>query len=291
MLQSMTGFGQAEYDSNGLRIKVEIKTLNSKFLDLNLKFPREISDKETEIRSQIGQILKRGKINAQIEFSFSDDEARPVHINEKLLATYYNTYKRVAKEISDNPTNLFGLALHSPEVISQKEGEDSQIDWTLIQSTIGEACQNCHTFRTEEGSMLETKLKGYVKFIEERLERIEKLDGQRIQNIRARIDKNLDEIRTKTQIDSNRFEQELIYYIEKIDITEEKIRLQRHLDYFVEVINLKNSQGKKLGFISQEIGREINTIGSKANDADIQQLVVDMKDELEKIKEQLLNII
>ena len=287
----MTGFGQAEYDSNGLRIKVEIKTLNSKFLDLNLKIPREISGKETDIRNQIGQMLKRGKINAQIEFSFSDDEARPVHINEKLLATYFNTYKRVANEINDTPTDLFRLALHSPEVISQKEGQDSQIDWNLVQSAIGDACENCRSFRAEEGLALETKLKGYIKFIEEKLQKIEKTDGKRIQNIRTRLDKNFDEIRTKTQVDPNRFEQELIYYIEKIDITEEKVRLQRHLDYFMEIINLKDSQGKKLGFISQEIGREINTIGSKANDADVQQLVVVMKDELEKIKEQLLNII
>jgi len=291
MLHSMTGFGQAENDSNGLQVKVEVKTLNSKFLDLNLKFPREISDKETEIRNQIGQILKRGKINVQIEFTFSDDEARPVHINEELLTTYFKTYQRLAGELTETSTDLFRLALHSPEVISQNEGTNEQVDWAMVQETLASACKNCHTFRAEEGSVLEGKLKNYITSIEVRLDKIGELDGKRIENIRSRLDKNLDEIRSRTQVDTNRFEQELIYYIEKIDITEEKVRLKRHLDYFIEVMQLNDSQGKKLGFISQEIGREINTIGSKANDADMQQLVVEMKDELEKIKEQLLNIV
>ncbi|MCP4457473.1 MAG: YicC family protein [Cytophagales bacterium] len=291
MLHSMTGFGQAENDSNGLHVKVEVKTLNSKFLDLNLKLPREISDKETEIRNNIGQILKRGKINVLIEFSFSDDQARPVHINEKLLATYFKTYQRVASELNDTPPDLFRLALHSPEVVAQKEGDDELIDWQVVQKTIIGACESCHDFRAKEGSVLEEKLKSYIETIQEKLDKIQQRDGKRIENIRSRLDKNLDEIRAKTQVDPNRFEQELIYYIEKIDITEEKVRLQRHLEYFLEVMSMADSQGKKLGFISQEIGREINTIGSKANDADVQQLVVEMKDELEKIKEQLLNII
>ncbi len=291
MLHSMTGFGLAENDSEGLHVKVEIKTLNSKFLDLNLKFPREISIKETEIRSMIGQILKRGKISAQIECTFSDVEARPVHINEKLLASYFKTFERVASELNDTPTNLFQLALHSPDVISQKESDDVRIDWPLIQATLKRACENCFEVRAKEGLVLEDKLKNYIVAIEKKLEKTEKQDQKRLTNIRSRLDKNLDEIRAKTQVDSNRFEQELIYYIGKIDITEEKVRLQRHLEYFSEVMKMKESQGKKLGFISQEIGREINTIGSKANDADIQQLVVEMKDELEKIKEQLLNII
>lgn len=287
----MTGFGQAENDSNGLHVKVEVKTLNSKFLDLNLKFPREISNKETEIRACISRILKRGKISTQIEFSFSDDEAQPVRINEKLLANYFKTYQRIARKLNDSPSDLFRLALHSPEVISQKESDNGQIDWGMVQKTLIDACNNCHIFRSEEGAALEIKLKIYVESISEKLGKIQLQDGKRLENIRTRLDKNLDEIRAKTQVDSNRFEQELIYYIEKFDITEEKVRLQRHLDYFIEVMAMSESQGKKLGFISQEIGREINTIGSKANDADIQQLVVEMKDELEKAKEQLLNII
>lgn len=291
MLHSMTGFGQAENNSKGLHVRVEIKTLNSKFFDLNLKFPHEISSKELEIRNHISSILKRGKINAQIEFTFTNAEVRPLHINEKLLAAYFNMYKRVASELNDSPTDLFRIALYSPDVISQKEIDDDLVDWKVIQATLISACKNCHTFRVEEGLVLETKFKTYTQSIQDKLQKIEQHDGKRIENIRIRLDKKMDEIRMKTQIDPNRFEQELIYYIEKIDITEEKVRLQSHLDYFIEIMKVNEPQGKKLGFISQEIGREINTIGSKANDAYIQQLIVEMKEELEKIKEQLLNIV
>jgi len=290
MLQSMTGFGQAVCEQNGLTLKVEIKSLNSKFLDLSLKMPKELSDKETEIRNTVQRLLQRGKVNALIELTQPELGQKSVEINEELLKVYYAKYKRIAAELHDQPHDLFRLALHSPEVIGQQDSS-AAIEWPFIEETLTKACTACLDFRDKEGASLATKLVAYIDAIGSRLVQVQQLDGQRIENIKTRISKNLDDIRARVQVDENRFEQELIYYIEKLDITEEKVRLQRHLDYFKEVMKMEESQGKKLGFISQEIGREINTLGSKANDADIQQLVVEMKDELEKIKEQLLNIL
>ena len=290
MLQSMTGFGQATLEHDGLTLKVEIKSLNSKFLDLFLKVPKEISDKETEIRNYIQRTLIRGKVNLQIELISNEKDTKVHNIDEAAFKVYYERYKRLASELGDPTTELFRLALHSPEVISSQE-EEPKIDWPTLESVLKRACIACEDFRVNEGHSLAKKLTGYIKIIDERLEKVKGLDAQRLANIRSRIGKNIEEIKSKVQVDENRFEQELIYYIEKLDITEEKVRLKRHLDYFIEVMNGEDTQGKKLGFISQEIGREINTLGSKANDADIQQLVVEMKDELEKIKEQLLNIV
>lgn len=286
----MTGFGQAVCEQNGMTLKVEIKSLNSKFLDLSLKMPKELSDKETEIRNTVQRLLQRGKVNALIELTQDQQVQKAVEINEELLKIYYSKYKRIAAELNDQPHDLFRLALHSPDVIGQQDSS-AEIEWAFIEETVTKACLACLDFRDKEGASLAVKLVGYIDAIGSRLSKVQQLDGQRIENIKARINKNLDDIRARVQVDENRFEQELIYYIEKLDITEEKVRLQRHLDYFKEVMKMEESQGKKLGFISQEIGREINTLGSKANDADIQQLVVEMKDELEKIKEQLLNIL
>jgi uncharacterized protein (TIGR00255 family) len=290
MLHSMTGFGQATIEHEGLTLKVEIKSLNSKFLDLFLKTPREISDKETEIRNYVQRILLRGKVNLQIELISNEQGNKAQNIDDVVFKTYYSRYKQLAQELGDPTTELFRLALHSPDVISSQE-EGPKIEWAILEKVIHQACVACQDFRTKEGQSLAKKLMGYIQIIDDRLEKVKKLDPQRMENIRSRIGKNIDDIRSRVQVDENRFEQELIYYIEKLDITEEKVRLKRHLDYFIEVMNKEDTQGKKLGFISQEIGREINTLGSKANDADIQQLVVEMKDELEKIKEQLLNIL
>jgi uncharacterized protein (TIGR00255 family) len=286
----MTGFGQASTELDGLTIKVEIKSLNSKFLDLFLKTPKEISDKETEIRNFVQRTLLRGKVNLQIEVISNEQRNKAQNIDEALFRVYYSKYKQLATELDDQSTELFRLALHSPDVISSQE-EGPQIEWPVLEKVISQACEACQDFRKNEGQSLANKLTGYIKIIDDRLEKVKELDPQRMENIRARIGKNIDDIKSRVQVDENRFEQELIYYIEKLDITEEKVRLKRHLDYFLDVMKKEDTQGKKLGFISQEIGREINTLGSKANDADIQQLVVEMKDELEKIKEQLLNIV
>ncbi|MEQ8470639.1 MAG: YicC/YloC family endoribonuclease [Marinoscillum sp.] len=290
MLQSMTGFGSAEAESNSYRIKVEIKTLNSKFLDFNTKLPREVLDREPEIKQLITQQLKRGKVNLIIEVIPLGLEEPNIHINKELFKSYYRQYEVLATEVDANPKDLFRLALHSPDVIVADESSSFE-DWEILKSALEEAINKCNSFREAEGKTLQDNLSSYIKGIAEGLEEVTSRDPDRIRQIKERITNSIEEIREKTQIDQNRFEQELIYYVEKLDITEEKVRLARHLEYFSEVMDAQESQGKKLGFISQEIGREINTIGAKANDAIIQRAVVQMKDELEKIKEQSMNII
>lgn len=290
MLYSMTGFGSTEVESDKYRIKVEVKTLNSKFLDLSLKLPRELADKELEVKSLVGQHLKRGKVNLAVELIPLTMEEPTVKINDLLFNIYYQKFQEMAERVSANPKDLFRLALHSPDVISTDE-KPADIDWSTIENTLVGALSQCNDFRKQEGSVLMGELSNYVAAIKKGLTEVAAQDPIRIKQIRERISSNLKDIEEKVQIDRNRFEQELIYYTEKLDITEEKVRLGKHLDYFVEVMKDSDAQGKKLGFISQEIGREINTIGSKANDAVIQRAVVSMKDELEKIKEQLLNIL
>lgn len=290
MLQSMTGFGSAEAESSKYRIKIEIKTLNSKFLDFSTKLPREILDRELEIKSIITNQLKRGKVNLTIELIPLGLEEPNIHINKGLFRTYYKQYEELANEMDANPKDLFRLALHSPDVIVADESSSFE-DWELLKSTLETALAKCNAFRAAEGETLQRNLESYIDGIAAGLVEVTARDPERIKLIRERITNSIEDIREKTQVDQNRFEQELIYYIEKLDITEEKVRLGRHLEYFKEVMGAKESQGKKLGFISQEIGREINTIGAKANDAVIQRAVVQMKDELEKIKEQSMNII
>lgn len=290
MLYSMTGFGSAEADAGRYHIKVEIKTLNSKFLDYNLKLPRELNEREIEVKALIGQYLKRGKVNVTIELQPLNPDSPTVSINDTLFRSYYLQYEKLARDVNADTKDLFRLALHSPDVIAADEQGD-KVDWTTVKSTLEEALEKCNNHRQEEGKMLQEELERYINGIRTGLTEVTEWDPQRIKQIRERISSNIDEIKDRVQVDQNRFEQELIYYIEKLDITEEKVRLGRHLDYFMEIINQDESQGKKLGFISQEIGREINTIGAKANDAVIQRAVVQMKDELEKIKEQTLNIL
>lgn len=284
----MTGFGSSEATIEGVVIKTEIKTLNSKFFDLNIKLPRELASKEPEIRLLLQNGLKRGKANVLIEIT--SDQVQPTEINEELLKAYFDRYKKIGNSLGTQTQDLFKLALHSPDVMVANQ-EEFNIDWQEVSKAIQEAITTCEDFRLQEGEKLKTNLTGYIQNIDQSLTQIGGLDEKRVAGIRERIGKNLDEIRERVQVDENRFEQELIYYVEKLDITEEKVRLKNHLDYFLEVLDSKTSEGKKLGFISQEIGREINTLGSKANDSEIQQLVVQMKDELEKIKEQLLNIL
>ena len=286
----MTGFGSAETESSDYRIKIEVKTLNSKFLDFSPKLPRELSDRELEVKGIITNYLKRGKVSLTIEIIPLGLDEPNIHINEELFKSYYKQYEKLAGEVDANPKDLFRLALHSPDVIVADESSSFQ-DWDIVKSALESALDKCNNFRSAEGETLQKNLESYIDGIAAGLKEVTARDPERIRLIRERITGNIDEIRDKTQVDQNRFEQELIYYIEKLDITEEKVRLGRHLEYFKEVMDAKESQGKKLGFISQEIGREINTIGAKANDAVIQRAVVQMKDDLEKIKEQSMNII
>ncbi len=290
MLLSMTGFGAADASTQSHQVKVEIRSLNSKFQDINLRLPRELSEKELEVRNLIAKYLNRGKINFSIDLVPLDLQQPTVKINELLFKTYYEKFSELANTVGAKNEDVFKMALQSPDVITNNEKSEIA-DWEGIVSVIEAALVKCNEFRSQEGEALQAKMESYVHVIKDALSEVAGQDEVRLAQIKSRIKNSLDEIKDKVQVDQNRFEQELIYYIEKIDITEEKVRLGGHLDYFLEVMKDKESQGKKLGFISQEIGREINTIGAKANDAVIQRAVVRMKDELEKIKEQSMNIL
>lgn len=286
----MTGFGNSETNLTSGTLKIEIKSLNSKFLDLNLKLPKELSTFESHARSTIQDRLKRGKINVVIELLDSGDEPK-IAINERLLKAYFERYQTLSKELNTPTEDLFRLALQAPEVLSTTSEPDIEIETEMLSEGLHAAIDECSKYRNEEGEALAEKLTNYIQSIQVGLTKVGELDPGRVDSIKERISKNLDDIRSRIKVDENRFEQELIYYIEKLDITEERVRLSQHLNYFLETMSSTESEGKKLGFICQEIGREINTIGSKANDSGMQQVVVEMKDELEKIKEQLLNIL
>lgn len=287
----MTGYGRDERTSQNLLIKTEIKALNSKFLDFSPRFPKELSSVEGDIRNLITDQLKRGKVMLSIELEVADSNMVDVQIDDARFKAYHERFSALAKAVGDKDSDLVKLAFQAPDVIKQEELDAESLPVGDIMSSIQAAIDQCNSFRQQEGDVLTKKLTDYISNIRDGLRNVEANDQSRSDNIRARIQKNLDEIRDRVQVDENRFEQELIFYLERLDISEEKVRLKQHLDYFEEVIGKESAAGKKLGFISQEIGREINTIGSKANDAEIQRTVVVMKDELEKIKEQSLNIL
>lgn len=292
MVKSMTGYGLAGFENDAYIVSVEVKTLNSKFLDLSIRSPKQFSDKELEIRNIVAKILDRGKVNLVIEFSDKAGAELPIAVNEDLFQSYYKTYQQLAAKVGAQAEDLFKLSLQSPSVItSVVERSSGNEEWELVKKVLEEALNKCDDFRKDEGEVLQTKFMDNLSLIRGGLDHIKAYDPVRKEKIRQRIRNNFKDWLEENDFDKNRFEQELIYYFEKIDITEEIVRLETHLNYFEKNLNDDNHQGKKLGFISQEIGREINTIGSKANDADIQQHVVIMKDELEKIKEQSLNIL
>lgn len=292
MIKSMTGFGQARLDDGALRIAVEIKSLNSKYLDLGLKFPKQFSEKELDLRNLINDKLERGKISVSIEWErYGQEEVKQVY-NEKLFLTYLENLKKLEASSKTLAHNIFELALNSPDVIQNRlEPENIEDDWNRITGVLLEAISQCEAFRKAEGNSLAVKLREYIGVIDHALQNVIELDPKRIQKIRDRIRGNVVNFFGEEGYDKNRLEQEIIFYIEKLDIHEERVRLKTHLDYFLQILDEKQSNGKKLAFLSQEIGREINTIGSKANDAEIQKHVVAMKEELEKIKEQLNNVL
>jgi len=293
MIKSMTGFGQCINDNGQVLMSAEVKSLNSKFLDLTLRLPKMFSDKEIEVRNLVSEKLERGKVTLSVDYlPYADKEIRQTY-NESLFLAYFQELNKLAGKVGVvSNERIFEIALNSPDVIQGKitETVDSE-EWTKLRKCIEEALKKCDDFRKTEGSALEKMLKGCVDVISRELSEIEKLDPKRIQRIRDRIKGNIQAVFGEEGYDLNRLEQEIVFYIEKLDINEEKVRLRSHLDYFLQVISENQNNGKKLGFISQEIGREINTIGSKANDADIQKHVVIMKEELEKIKEQLNNVL
>ncbi len=292
MIKSMTGFGQATFHADNLIVAVEVKTLNSKSLDTSLRLPRRFSEKELELRNLIGDKLERGKISFAIDYQQAAKPEIAIRYNEELFAAYYTSLKKLADKVMAGYDNLFQLALSSPDVIITNGKEELDVaEWEKVKSLVLVAIEKCDQFRLAEGKVLHEKLLEYIHSIRKALEQVEVLDPKRIEKIRNRINGNITDFFGSEGFDANRLEQEIIFYIEKLDIHEERVRLKTHLDYFLKILNEQQANGKKLGFIAQELGREINTIGSKANDAPMQQHVVMMKEELEKIKEQLNNVL
>ncbi|KEQ29818.1 YicC/YloC family endoribonuclease [Pedobacter antarcticus] len=287
----MTGFGLASTDQDNTKFAVEIKSLNSKFLELNLKLPRAFADKELLLRNICSKDIERGKVNVSISIERSEENLKGATINAALLSKYYKQLEAINVDLGANSNNLLQAVLSFPDVISYTEEVVNEGEWDVLQTTFQAALKSFNQFRETEGAVLKEDLELRIQNILSFFRQVEELAPLRIPQIRARLNQFLEEHAGKINVDQNRLEQELIYYIDKLDITEEKIRLQSHCNYFIETLKSKDANGKKLGFISQEIGREINTMGAKANDAQIQQLVVGMKEELEKIKEQLLNVI
>jgi len=288
----MTGFGISKGNEEGYSIIVEVRTLNSKFLDANVRLPKIIQDKELEVRNLLSSALVRGKVSLLVELKKEDTVSEKVAVNNTLFEAYFNEFKQMAENVGASQDDIFKLALQSPEVLNaeNKKGENDK-EWNLVKKHIKLSVAHCDEFRNAEGQTLSIELSKYIQNITDYLEQIVVIDPERTVGVKERILGHIKEVSEKEDFDQNRYEQEMIYYIEKLDISEEIVRLGSHLKYFKETMALPDSQGKKLGFISQEIGREINTIGSKANHAEMQRHVVCMKDELEKIKEQLLNVL
>lgn len=285
MIQSMTGYGKAEKTLHNKTIIVEIRSLNSKNLDIKTRIPSEYREKELEIRKALAKDLKRGKVDFTLSIENIEEEPKN-KINEKVLMAYMGQLQNLQPDA--DTTALMVAALRLPDVLKTEKKEIDEKEWQAVLETMQEAVNKLVAYRKHEGQSLETDLQQRIENIRNNLSEITKLDANRIERIKNRLTDALDKL--KIEVDTNRFEQELTYYLEKFDINEEKVRLTNHLDYFVmELQNANEMKGKKLGFISQEMGREINTTGSKANDSAIQQYVVQMKDELEKIKEQVLN--
>ncbi|TFF35237.1 YicC family protein [Mucilaginibacter psychrotolerans] len=288
----MTGYGIASFDSGRTKYTVEIKSLNSKFLELSLRLPKVFSEKEFQLRNDCSKQIERGKVNLSINAEQANAaEVKAAGIDKALLKHYYSQLKAVSDELNEPGGNLLQLALGLPEVVKFEEESISEDEWKLVEKTFNQAMAAFQQFRSDEGNVLEQDIRMRIGIILKNLELVEIEEPKRVPVIRERLNQFLSEAVGAESIDKNRFEQELIYFIDRLDITEEKIRLKAHCDYFLETLKNADANGKKLGFISQEIGREINTLGSKANDANMQKLVVGMKEELEKIKEQLLNVL
>lgn len=286
----MTGYGIVKGELPNLQVTVELKSLNGKYLELNLKLPRQYAHKELFIRSECSRLIERGKVSLTITAE-PVGEIHPVTINEDLLKAYFRTLERISGELGADRSELLKLALSMPDV-GELEGELApEEEWELVRQLFTRAVEQLTEFRKNEGAELEKDLRLRVRNIGSLLSEVEEADPKRIPAMRRRLSQLINEYISPENIDQNRLEQEMLYYVEKFDITEEKVRLKSHCDYFTATLNEQTSNGKKLGFISQEMGREINTIGSKANDATVQQLVVRMKEELEKIKEQVLNVL
>jgi uncharacterized protein (TIGR00255 family) len=295
MIKSMTGFGKATANPGGRTVNVEIRTLNSKQLDINTRIPVLFRDKEAEIRSEINRLLERGKIDFMITID-NDIETADFTINHQLAKKIHSEITLLANELGETTgADIISTILKMPDVLKVGRDLPDESEWLLVKAAIVEALAQTDTFRILEGELLGQDMNSRIALILDLLKEIEPLESSRISNLRERFQRNQDEFLEKTtkvdKFDENRFEQEIFWYLEKLDITEEKLRLRKHCAYFTETLKTGDSNGRKLGFITQEIGREINTLGSKAYNAEIQMIVVRMKDELEKIKEQVSNIL
>ncbi len=291
MIKSMTGYGKSIVETPQKKITVEIKSLNSKQLDLNTKVPWLYKEKELEIRNTISQLLERGKIDFSIYFDILEDEGIPV-INKTIVKSYFRQLRELAAEIDINiDDQIMPIIMRLPDTLKTEKPEVPEDEWKTVKENIIESVKVLDIYRAEEGRSIEADLRKRVSGILDSLAEVEKFEPGRTDKVREKLWAILSENNGTENIDKNRFEQELIFYLEKFDINEEKVRLRKHCEYFLETIDTPAPNGKVLSFITQEIGREINTLGSKANDASIQKLVVRMKDELEKIKEQTNNIL
>ncbi len=286
MIQSMTGFGKASLQLPTKKITVEIKSLNSKGLDLNTRMPSVFREMELGLRNQISQCLERGKVDFSLYVEVTGEETTS-KINVPIVNGYMNQMKAVLPNADE--TELLKMAVRMPDALKTERDEIDANEWKQIQSVIDEALENIANFRKDEGASLEKEFQLRIANINNLMTEAVSYDAERVETVKTRLRTALDEL--KVNVDENRFEQELIFYLEKYDITEEKVRLGNHLNYFLDTLNGMEANGRKLGFITQEMGREINTMGSKSNHTEMQKLVVMMKDELEKIKEQVLNVL
>ncbi|MBS3775929.1 MAG: YicC family protein [Bacteroidales bacterium] len=291
MLQSMTGYGKAQKSFRNKQIAVEIKSLNSKQCDINMKLPYKIREKEMDLRKMMVDSLQRGKVTCVVNYEITDEEKAGT-INAPVVKNYIRQIKRFSEDMKISfDSELLSTALTMPEAFEKEEEELDQEEWEFIQKCMQEALNKCLEFRRQEGAAIEKDFKSRINVLIDLLNSVDSFENRRIEAIKERLNERLNEIKNDMEIDRGRFEQEVVYYLEKMDITEEKVRLKNHMDYFLKMLENNESGGKKLNFIIQEMVREINTIGSKANDSDIQKIVVQMKDEVEKIREQVMNVL
>ena len=288
MIQSMTGYGKTVLQLPTKKVTIEIKSLNSKNLDLNVRIPSYYKEKELAVRKKLASALVRGKVDFSIYVEMTAEETSTT-LNQGVVKQYLQQLRNVVQTETSNEVELLKMAVRMPDALKTEREELDENEWNLIDEHIEIAIQEIIKYRMDEAASLEIDFKERIANIKTYLKEVKSLDGDRIENVKTRLKKAIDDLKVET--DENRFEQELIYYLEKLDINEEKVRLANHLDYFLETLALENSNGKKLGFIVQEMGREINTTGSKANFAPMQKAVIQMKNELEQIKEQILNVL
>jgi uncharacterized protein (TIGR00255 family) len=288
MIQSMTGYGKSVLQLPTKKVTIEIKSLNSKNLDLNVRIPSYYKEKELDVRKKLANALVRGKVDFSIFVEMTADETS-TKINHSVVKQYMQQLRNVFQTGTSDDIELLKMAIKMPDALNTEREELDENEWTLINQSIDVAIKEIVQYRMDEAASLEIDFKERITNIKKYLEEVYSFDADRIENVKARLQKAIDDLKVET--DQNRFEQELIYYLEKLDINEEKVRLTNHLEYFLQTLETEDSNGKKLGFIVQEMGREINTTGSKANFAPMQKAVIQMKNELEQIKEQILNVL